>query len=179
MPIEPTQAELRQQFDNALSGNSRQSAIHIRNVIDGKEQPDPWLLEWIAEERKAVTPNINKILAEPAYKAYSARGANMGRPNQLQGEPERLYLQPVQFEDDCYDSGGAYWGMPSDLWCAFSGDDSENDEPVTVFVRADSYDDAKFKVEALLAEEGFTFHPYVEAELDEWDDEWDDDDDDE
>lgn len=87
------------------------------------------------------TPNINTILAMPAHRASSKYGAQMGRGNKI-GEPAKLYLQRVSFQDDCYDRGGAYWGMPADLWCAFAGD--ENDEIATmIFVRAKDRKDAK------------------------------------
>lgn len=103
------------------------------------------------------TPRINEILARPAYKGCGPRGADMGRRNQRQGHPERLHLQRVRFYDGCYDAGGAYWGAPADLWCAFSPDDTTNEEPIMVFVRARNRTEAKAKVDDELVEEGFTF----------------------
>lgn len=78
------------------------------------------------------TPDINKILKE--RKAYSAAGANMGRQDVRPRRPCKLYLQYVQVYDGYYDAGGAYWGWPANLWCAF-GYDEEGDE-VMLFVRA-------------------------------------------
>lgn len=106
------------------------------------------------------TPDINKILARPANKGCSSRGAQMGRRNQRQGHPERLHLQRVQFVDGDYDTGGAYWGGGRDtlpLWCAFSPDDTTNEEPIMIFVRARNREEAKIKVDEELVEEGFTF----------------------
>lgn len=105
-----------------------------------------------------MTPDINKILRRPCYNASSKYGANMGRQNQTEGKPEQLYLQRIRFVDGDYDSGGAYWGSgPPALWCAFSPENTENDEPIMVFVRADNREEAKIKVQDELKEEGFTF----------------------
>ena len=104
-----------------------------------------------------MTISINEILARPAYKACGPRGADMGRRNQTQGQPEKLYLQRVAFVDECYDRGGAYWGSPQDLWCAFSPDDTKNDELVMVFVRAGDRQAAKRRVLALLPPGDWSF----------------------
>jgi hypothetical protein len=56
--------------------------------------------------------SINKILALPVNKGYSSWGADMGRRNWVEGDPEKLHLQKVQFQDACYDAGGAYWVAP-------------------------------------------------------------------
>jgi len=104
-----------------------------------------------------MTPNINKILALPAFKGTSHRGANMGRCNWIKGKPERLHLQQVNFFDDGYDSGGAYWGSPANLWCAFSPDSTENEESTMVFVRANSREIAKQKTLAVLPGTGWKF----------------------
>lgn len=81
----------------------------------------------------------------------SRYGAPMGRPNLL---PESeltnpLYLQRVPFVDLCYDRGGAYWGMPANLYCAFS-------DECRIFVRGNSRSEAKSKVLAILPTA--TFH---------------------
>lgn len=90
------------------------------------------------------TPDINQILALPRYQACGPYGADLGRFNKID-EPAKLYLQRVSFVDQCYDRGGAYWGSPADLWCAFAGDD--NDAIATmIFVRANSRQQAKDKV---------------------------------
>ena len=90
--------------------------------------------------------NINQILAKPCNKGCSKYGADMGRRNLKEGKPEKLHLQYVTFIDGCYDRGGAYWGGPADLWCAFSPDDTENDPGVRVFVRAPDRETAKMEV---------------------------------
>jgi hypothetical protein len=66
-------------------------------------------------------------------------GAYMGRPDMLPDDqlaPIKLHLRRVPFVDSCYDQGGAYWGCPANLWCAWSG-------AVEVYVRADSRQAAK------------------------------------
>jgi len=90
----------------------------------------------------SATPDINEILALPVYKACGIRGADMGRPTRL-GEPARLYLQRVRFQDACYDRGGAYWGTPRNLWCAFDADLT-----TMIFTRAEARKKAQ---EAILA----------------------------
>lgn len=87
------------------------------------------------------SPNINKILRLPIHKGCSARGADMGRRN-LIGEPAKLYLQRVRFVDSCYDPGGAYWGLPCNLWCAFA-DGEDLNAATMIFVRARTREEAK------------------------------------
>lgn len=73
----------------------------------------------------------------------------MGRRNQTQGEPELLLCRRVKFVDGDYDAGGAYWGGGAGvepLWCGFSPDDTKNDEPIMIFVRAANLVDAKLAV---------------------------------
>lgn len=113
-----------------------------------------------------MTPNINKILALPANKATSKYGAQIGRASQTQGWPEKLYLQLVRLVDGGYDTGGAYWGWTNQarLWCAFSPEDSVNDPPIQVFVRALDRNHAMMKVIELLEEhtqpnDGWSFFP--------------------
>jgi hypothetical protein len=97
------------------------------------------------------TPSIDTILRMPIHKACGPRGADMGRPN-LIGEPGLLYLQHVTFgANDPYDPGGAYWGFPCDLWCAFAGDDKDVIATM-IFVRANKRQDAKTKVLDLIYE---------------------------
>ena len=100
--------------------------------------------------------NINQILALPVNKGCSERGADMGRRNQTQGKPERLHLQRLRFVDQCYDTGGAYWGAPENMYCAFSPRNTENDPPIRVFTRANNREHAKQEILELLSE-GFTF----------------------
>lgn len=110
-------------------------------------------------ENRMKTPDINQILARPCHNASSQYGAQMGRRDQNQGAPERLYLQRIRFEDGDYDAGGAYWGgYPSDpLWCAFSPEDTLNDLPIMVFVRAKTRNEAKEAVLDEMREDGFSF----------------------
>lgn len=82
--------------------------------------------------------DINRALA--GDKAYSARGAQMGRRNYVGDENPPVYLQRVTFVDGDYDRGGAYWGgYPSPpLWCAMDADGQTR-----IFVRAKTRDEAK------------------------------------
>lgn len=74
-------------------------------------------------------------------------GSQMGRRNELpdnRNEAVKLRMERLEFVDGDYDAlGGAYWGAPANVWCAW-GDAS--DYAVRVFVRADSRDQAKGKV---------------------------------
>lgn len=81
----------------------------------------------------------------------------MGRRNLTDGKPEKLHLQKVRFHDGDYDAGGAYWGSPADLWCAFSTDASVNEYTVRVFVRAANRAEAKKAVLEELPGKGWSF----------------------
>jgi hypothetical protein len=79
----------------------------------------------------------------------SERGAPMGRrgsfhPGNLAEVSIRLHLQrvPLLYGGD-YDKGGAYWGGPADLWCAW-GTDGEND--VELYTRAGNREQAKHNI---------------------------------
>lgn len=90
-------------------------------------------------------PDINKILARPEWRGCSRRGADMGRATMI-GDCAQLYLQRVRLVDgNCYDTGGAYWGSPADLYCAFSAD-----LETMVFVRAADHSSAERAVEQLI-----------------------------
>jgi len=105
-------------------------------------------------------PDINKILARPENSVSSRYGAPMGQSNQIFGSPEKLYLQRIRFVDGDYSADGTYWGGGRDtpaLWCAFSPEDTKNDVPIRVFVRARNREEAKQNVLDELNEEGFTF----------------------
>lgn len=70
----------------------------------------------------------------------SRYGAPMGRSNVggTDDTPIVLTLRLVPFHDGDYDPGGAYWGSPANLWCAWSPDRS-----VIQYVRARSKDVAE------------------------------------
>jgi hypothetical protein len=79
-------------------------------------------------------------------KAYSTRGADMGRPEILGDgvSPVKLHLEQVRMVDGDYDKGGAYWGGGgglSPLYVAWCPQDLVDE--VQVFVRASSRDAAK------------------------------------
>lgn len=126
--------------------------------------------------------DINQLLASPAYNACSSRGSNMGRRNiynglyrweymsesgkrstwrmqstDLDDVDKRLHLQHVSFVDGGYDRGGAYWGYPSDLYCAFT-----RDEQTMIFVRGRNREQLQELVleelqDVLGEDHGFTF----------------------
>ena len=94
---------------------------------------------------------------------WVSTGARMGRRNILpqdlpQGDWQagtKLCLRRVPFVDGCYDQGGAYWGMPANLYVATEGAVTYSPVSrrfeqqlcgVTVFVRANSRREAKHKV---------------------------------
>jgi hypothetical protein len=74
-------------------------------------------------------------------------GASMGRRNQFPKNRDasvKLRLQKVPLHGD-YDQGGAYWGAMSgmDIYCAWGEWGMPKFEPVTIFVRAVSREEAK------------------------------------
>ncbi len=77
-------------------------------------------------------------------------GAQMGRPNIIPADynSEKLSLRRVPFVDGAYDQGGAYWGAPANLWCAWGETETEQLE---VFVRATDRDAAKLMVYKLFS----------------------------
>jgi hypothetical protein len=103
------------------------------------------------------TIDINKTLALPSNCACSRYGASMGRSNQKEGTPERLHLQRLRMVDQAYDTGGAYWGMGTPLYCAFSPEDTENEVPIRLFLRATDRHEAKEKALSLLPGQGWSF----------------------
>lgn len=69
------------------------------------------------------TPDINALLR--ALDRSSKQGAPMGQSDNAAGyDGSPVYVQPVRFVDDCYSADGTYWGLPADLWCAFTVDDT-------------------------------------------------------
>lgn len=88
---------------------------------------------------------------------YQPTGSMMGRQSILpeRGTGEWLQVRKVRLErlrlvDGAYDQGGAYWGGPETLWCAWNraGD-------VEIYVRADDRETAKAKVRTLLPAAAF------------------------
>jgi hypothetical protein len=69
----------------------------------------------------------------------------MGRPNQ-HASGDRSELRPVlsllrlRFEDGAYDEGGAYWGLPANLWRVYG---ELEDEVIDFFLRAPSREAAE------------------------------------
>lgn len=84
----------------------------------------------------------------PPYqiKVDVSRGAPMGRPTIFprdKREPFKLHLRRVPLVDYAYDQGGAYWGGPTDLWCAWA-------DGIQIFTRASTRDEAKADVREYL-----------------------------
>lgn len=73
-------------------------------------------------------------------------GSQMGRRSILpddRTEAPKLKMERLRLYDNAYDEGGAYWGGPGNLWCAY-GDGEEIQ--IEIYVRADNRDEAKRKV---------------------------------
>lgn len=70
------------------------------------------------------------------------RGAPMGRrtDNINNFEDMKVNLRRVPLIDGAYDQGGAYWGSPNNLWCAWCESD---DQILVTYIRADTRDTAK------------------------------------
>lgn len=66
------------------------------------------------------------------------RGAPHGRTEYAGDFEQRCRCFRLRFIDQAYDEGGAYWGMPANVYCALS-------DTVRLFCRADSRKEAKAK----------------------------------
>lgn len=86
--------------------------------------------------------NINSYFKEA--KAYSVRGSDMGRRTIKEDTTKPLHLQKVRLYSGGYDAGGAYWGTPDDLYCAFN-----EDMTFRVFTRAYNRVQAKINLNVL------------------------------
>jgi hypothetical protein len=103
---------------------------------------------------------------------YVGTGSQMGRRNTLPAdlpngdwEPgTKLRLLKLAFVDNCYDQGGAYWGAPENIYIATEG--AKTYSPalpgfelvpcgVTVFVRANSRQQARQAVQKLVPDAKF------------------------
>lgn len=89
-------------------------------------------------------------------KAYSERGADMGRRNLLPEQtdpspPIKLRMEKLRWVDGDYDQGGAYWGYNgcNDVYCAW-GEWGIPFKPVQIFVRALTRAEAKTAVREFL-----------------------------
>lgn len=70
-------------------------------------------------------------------------GSMMGRRDVLPDNRKaaiKLHLRHVPFVDGCYDQGGAYWGGPDNLWCAWA-------DGVVIYVRDPDWDREAVKAE--------------------------------
>ena len=77
-------------------------------------------------------------------KADCKYGAPMGRRGNIseRAYPVKFHLRQMHLTQG-YDNGGAYWGMPSDLWRAW-GDGAEEEQ--VIYVRAPDRETAKYAV---------------------------------
>lgn len=85
------------------------------------------------------------ILASVLYPVDDRRGAPMGRPSLgdvMDAPPGSVHLFRVRLNSGGYDSGGAYWGTGTPLYCAaafYAGPDGEP-ERYQRFTRASTRD---------------------------------------
>jgi hypothetical protein len=79
----------------------------------------------------------------PTPDVFCKYGAPMGRrsDNPASVDGEKLFLRYVPFVDGCYDRGGAYWGMPANLywWSDLEGTRQG-------YLRAPDHESAKAKI---------------------------------
>ena len=78
-------------------------------------------------------------------KAYSERGADMGRRSHYPYDfkkPIKLRLERIRLDSGGYDNGGAYWGTGIPLYMASA------EEDIRFFLRADNREVAKLKIRA-------------------------------
>jgi len=87
------------------------------------------------------------VIRPQLAKAYSSRGASMGRPNTLPEiatqYPTKLHMYALRFVDGDYDEGGAYWGYTPGTRIYRAYGETSHLESVEVFVRASSRKEAK------------------------------------
>lgn len=85
-------------------------------------------------------------------------GSQMGRRNIIPADyaNERLNLHKVPFVDGAYDAGGAYWGAPENLWCAWGESATEQ---LQIFVRAKDRTNARLAVNQLLIQANLRHNP--------------------
>lgn len=85
----------------------------------------------------------------------------MGRRNRIPGDnsqPLKLRLFRLPFVDGDYDRWGAYWGFPANVWIAQSVDVvafGDSLQPVELFVRANSREQARAEVRKVLPQARF------------------------
>ena len=72
-----------------------------------------------------------------------SRGAPMGRIDRITDFAPKLHLERVPQIDGDYDQGGAYWGGPATLYCAWS---EGADGIQACYVRASNRANAKAEV---------------------------------
>jgi len=74
---------------------------------------------------------------------WQCTGSMMGRANVIPSDwpsVRKLHLRRVPLVDGCYDQGGAYWGGPDDLFCAWGDSDMEQ---AVFYTRAKDRKEAK------------------------------------
>lgn len=140
---------------------------------DGREQgagaadlrldPPPPFPEYVPAPHKARNsdPYQPRKGERALSEASSARGADMGRADDLPDDPSapiKLHLYALRMCELAYDIGGAYWGMWSrtqgGMYHAYA--DQDDGSTVNVFVRARNRDEAQSFVRAKLP--GATFY---------------------
>lgn len=96
---------------------------------------------------------LNLALKDVITPLNTTRGAPMGRSEYGVIDDETKYrLAYVPFVDNCYDTGGAYWGSPANLWALWDSEPNSYNEPAVVrFVRAN---DRRKAWEILCEQEG-------------------------
>lgn len=81
----------------------------------------------------------------PLSNVSSPFGSPMGRldclPKEGDNPAPKLRMERLEFVDQCYDKGGAYWGLPENIYYALN-----KDKGIRVFVRANDREEAKLKV---------------------------------
>lgn len=101
--------------------------------------------------------------------AGSSRGAQLGRPDFYPvcwRRSPKLHLRRLRMYGDYDSPGGAYWGLPQDLWVAFSRDRhvcrpsgcvlrAIESHQIQLFTRAKSREEAKREIKARYQEARF------------------------
>ena len=130
-------------------GERMEYSERFRTRAEADAEANRWRGIKKAEGKFLEKVELVRVAFHPFRAVCGKYGAPMGRmsdpPHAF--EPGAVLYARHQGGGDGYDSGGAYWGTPGDVWCVWT----RGGEAVT-YVRARSKGDAIQQVRILIAE---------------------------
>jgi hypothetical protein len=107
---------------------------------------------WAIDEQRL--PGYKRAMKLILDNASSARGAQMGRPNELPEDAAtatpKLNLQRLKWVDGDYDSGGCYWGCPGRGMHVYAAFGEWNGKRIRVYIKTVTRRQAKDGVLSLI-----------------------------